>query len=115
MSISIGDNYSSFYLSQSQNTVNSKANSLESTLGNLENADDEELMDACKSFESYMLEQCFKALESTVQKDDEEDGSITNYMEYFGDTLFKSIAETSTEKDSLGIAQMLYESMKRNT
>jgi len=110
MSISIGsDSLNS--VSASLATSKAKTSSLETTLENSSSATDEELMDACKNFESYLLEQVFKSMKNTVMKSDEEEN---DYLAQFGDTLYEKVAEDATESQSLGIAQMLYESMKRN-
>lgn len=78
-------------------------------------ATDEELMDACKQFESYFLEQVFKEMEKTIIKADEDESSSTSQLEdYFKDEAIKEMAEQSTDQNSLGLAQMLYEQMKRN-
>ena len=74
----------------------------------IENASDEELMDACKSFESYFVEQVFKEMRKTVQSSDENE-----YTEYFGDMLYQEYSENIVDTGSFGIAQLLYESMKR--
>ncbi len=89
---------------------------LKDTLNNTDfsNATDEELMEACKSFESYLVEQVFKGMEKMIPKDDDESGS-SSYTEMFKDTLYQEYAEKATEQgDGLGIAQMLYKQMKRN-
>ena len=91
---------------------NTKADSIKNTLNNAESTD-EELMDACKSFESYMLEQVFKGMKSTVPKSEEEESN--DYMTQFGDMLYEEYAQSASEKESIGLAQMLYESMKRNS
>ena len=64
---------------QNQNTAETK---LKETIDGTDyaNATGDELLDACKQFEAYFLEQVFKEM----------------------------------EKQGLGIAQMLYEQMKRN-
>ncbi|MCR5279566.1 MAG: rod-binding protein [Lachnospiraceae bacterium] len=77
-------------------------------------ATDEELMAACKKFEAYFLEQCFKEMSKTVGKDEFESGSTSTLVDFYKDNLIQNIAEQSTEKESLGLAQMLYEQMKRN-
>lgn len=108
MSISIGTE--SLY----NKTLNSldKSNKLEKSLSNnIKGNTDEELMEVCKSFESYLVEQVFKKMEATVPKDDEEDGE---YVKYFKDMMYQNYAEDATNTQGLGIAQMLYESMKRN-
>lgn len=111
MDMSIGSNsinsISANYLKQT-----SKASGLEATLKNSENATDEELMDACKSFETYLLEQVFKGMEKTVMKNEEEEN---DYLAQFNDKLYEEYAGKATENGSIGIAQMLYESMKRNS
>ena len=51
------------------------------------------------------------------ENEDEESSSISSYMDYFGDTLTQEYAKSATESNNgkgLGIAQMLYEQMKRN-
>lgn len=74
---------------------------------------DDELMKVCKDFEAYFTEQVFKALERMVPEN--EESSSSTYMDYFGDTLTQEYAKSATEQGSgLGIAQMLYEQMKRN-
>lgn len=81
--------------------------------GKLENATDQELMDACKEFEAYFLEQVFKEMSKTVMSSDES-GSNGSLVSYFKDQTLTSIAKDSTEQNSLGLAKMLYEQMKRN-
>ena len=109
MSIGIGSD--SLYAA-SNNAVNSKAKTegLEATLNN-SSATDEELMAACKNFESYLMEQVFKGMQKTVPESDEKENP---YLAQFGDRLFEEYAEAATENEGLGLAQMLYESMKRN-
>lgn len=77
-------------------------------------ASDEELMDACKQFEAYFLEQVFKEMEKTIVKADEEDTSTSQLEDYFKEETIKELAEQSTDQNSLGLAQMLYDQMKRN-
>ena len=78
------------------------------------NATADELMDACKEFEAYFLEQIFKGMEKTIPKSDDGDSSTQNLLDYFKETTIQQLAEESTETNSLGLAQMLYEQMKRN-
>lgn len=111
MSIPIGSDsiysVSSNYLSNSV-----KTSKLEETLSNTSNATDEELMEACKSFESYMIEQVFKGMEKTILKDEDEEEN--DYLDQFGDKLYEEYAKEASKSGGLGIAQMLYDSMKRN-
>jgi flagellar protein FlgJ len=116
MSLSI-DNYASqigdLYSSTTGNS--SSTSKLESTLSSdLSEATDEELMDVCKQFESYFVEQVIKAMEKMIpENEDEEDSSVSQTVDYFKDTVIQDIASQSTESQSLGLAQTLYESMKR--
>lgn len=115
MSIGIGSD-SSFYNAAATMASTSKSstltNQLESKLaGNLENATDEEMMDACKSFETYLVSQVMKQVKETIGKSDDDEGE---YMNYFGDMLYEKYASDITESGELGIAQQLYEAMKRN-
>lgn len=76
---------------------------------------DDDLMKACKQFESYFVEQLFKEMEKTVPTDESEtSGSNSQLMDYYKDNLIQQYATESTEQKSLGIAQMLYDQMKRN-
>lgn len=111
MAISIGNE--SLYLQSMQNASAAKAEKLSSSLSNIEKgtASDEELMAACKEFETYLVEQVIKNTKSAMLDDEDSQGE---YMKMFGDKLNQSYAEMITETADLGIAQMLYESMKRN-
>ena len=111
MAISIGND--AFYLQSMQNASAAKTEKLSSSLSNIENgeATDEELMAACKEFETYLVEQVIKNTRSAMLDDEDSEGE---YMKMFGDKLNQSYAEMIAENSNLGIAQMLYESMKRN-
>lgn len=77
-------------------------------------ATDDELMDACKQFEAYFLEQVFKEMQKTVHLDESGDQSTSNLVDFFKDNTIQEIAKQSTNNNSLGLAQQLYEQMKRN-
>ena len=91
-------------------------NSLEDKINNkdLSKATDDELMDACKQFESYFLEQMFKEMMKTIPESEDTSSSNSQLMDYYKDEMVQQIASDSTEQNSLGLAQMLYEQMKRN-
>lgn len=97
---------------QATTTLNSSNNTgkLESSLKNTESMEDNELLDVCKSFESYFVEQMFKEMRKTVPNSEDSN----EYMNYFGDMLYEEYAKNITEGNGIGIAKMLYESMKRN-
>ncbi len=109
MGIAIGAD-SLFSLSANMAGDTSRVDGLEEKLKKSA-ATDEELMEACKSFESYMLEQVFKAMEKTVPETEDKGP----YVEQFGDRLYEEYSKQATQGSGFGIAQMLYDSMKRNT
>lgn len=80
----------------------------------LTQATDDELMDACKQFEAYFVEQMFKSMMKTVPKNEEMSASTTTLTDFYKDEMLRELAADSTETNSLGLAQTLYEQMKRN-
>ena len=96
------------------NAANQTASKLQDKLNSSDysKATDDELMDACKQFESYFLEQMFKEMMKTIPED--TSSSNSQLMDYYKDEMVQQIASDSTEQNSLGLAQMLYEQMKRN-
>lgn len=120
-------NYSDVY--------DSKAGSLTNKLTDTDysKASDDELMSVCKDFESYFVEQVLKSMEKMAKIDSEdedsnlftsmagiggtEDTSLNTLGSYFGDEMVSSYANLMTDSNhgkGLGIAQTLYEQMKRN-
>lgn len=92
----------------------SKTGKMEESLNKTyESASDEELMDVCKQFESYFLEQVFKEMVKTIPAS-EDSGSNSALVDYYKDNMIQELAAQSTEQNSLGLAQSLYEQMKRN-
>ena len=111
MSMDINTMYNQ-YITDTAST-NAKSTSLDKTLDkDMTNATDDELMDVCKEFEAYFLEQIFKGMKDTVVPA-EEDTSMT-MKDYFEDNMYQQYAKDATEQGNYGIAQMLYEQMKRN-
>ncbi len=78
------------------------------------NATDEELMEACKEFEAYFVEMMFKEMMKTVPESELTSGANSTLVDYYKDELVKDIAKESTNQGNLGLAQTLYEQMKRN-
>lgn len=104
------------YYSSIANQASASANAI-SNLSDEEirQKSDDELMEVCKEFESYLLEQVFKEMEKTSSIfGEDEDGSSSQLVDYFKDTTIAELASQSTEQNGLGLAQMLYEQMKRN-
>lgn len=107
---SISSMYNDIYTSASNQSASKLEGQLEKDYST---ATDDELMDACKQFEAYFLEQVFKEMMKTVPQS-EDSSSNSNMMDYFQDQMIQEFAADSTEQNSLGLAQMLYEQMKRN-
>ena len=108
----LSSSYSDIITSQAQNVQSKKFQN--SVSADYSNATEQELMDACKQFEAYFLEQIFKGMEKTIPKSDDGDASTQNMLDFFKDSTIQQLAEESTETNGLGLAQMLFEQMKRN-
>ena len=113
MDISGLSNIYTEYLNQQTDNVSSKK--MQDTVSkDYSKATDDELLDVCKQFEAYFMEQVFKQMEKTIIKDEESSGTTTALVDYFKDSALQELTKTSTETQGLGIAQTLYEQMKRN-
>lgn len=96
-------------------TKNQSTSKLENKLNtDLTQATDDELMEACKQFEAYFVEQMFKSMMKTVPKNEEMSASTLTLTDYYKDEMLRELATDSAETNSLGLAQTLYEQMKRN-
>ena len=101
------------YMNQQTDNVSSKK--MQDTVSkDYSQATEEELLDVCKQFEAYFMEQVFKQMEKTIIKDKSSIGNSTAMVDYFKDSALQELTKTSTETQGLGIAQALYEQMKRN-
>lgn len=115
MDIGSISSYTDFLTTQAQNT---SATKLKDSVDNTDytQASDDELLDACKQFEAYFLEMVFKEMQKTVDavKDENSLNTSNSMIDYFKDMTIQKLASTSTEVQGLGLAQTLYEQMKRN-
>ncbi len=106
---------SELLFTQMQNSKNdTKAVGLQNKLSgiNSQSATDEEMMEVCKEFEAYLVEKVFDRMKDAMTDSEEEE---SDYLSYFGDMMYQEYAKTIAENGELGLAQQLYESMKRNT
>lgn len=104
-------------LASAYNSYDAAADRLSGSLSkDYSDATDDELLSACKEFENYFIEQVFKGMEKMIPKSDDDESSYTSTMrDYFKDELISEYAALASEQgEGLGIAQMLYEQMKRN-
>ncbi|MBR4084687.1 MAG: rod-binding protein [Lachnospiraceae bacterium] len=96
-------------------TKNQSTTKLENKLNtDLTQAADDELMEACEQFEAYFVEQMFKSMMKTVPKNEDMSAATSTLTDYYKDEMLRELATDSTETNSLGLAQTLYEQMKRN-
>lgn len=82
------------------------------------NATDEELMSACKQFEEYFVEMTLKEVFKTVDlfgMNESTSNAMSTSKDLMKDSMVRTFAEKITEESNLGLAQQLYESMRRNT
>ncbi len=77
-------------------------------------ATDDELMDVCKQFEAYFVEQVFKEMEKTVPKSEGSLATDNQLVDYFKDNLRQKLSAEAADQQGLGLARMLYDQMKRN-
>ena len=106
----IGSLYSDYLTS----TATSSSN-LEKTLnGTGKKSSEDDLLNACKQFESYFYEQVFKNMEKAMVPKDESDANNT-LVNYYKENLIseysKSVVDQSGDNS---LSQQLYEQMKRN-
>lgn len=104
------------YKNNASSTTNGLQNSLSS---DFTKASDDELMAVCKDFEAYFVEQMYKSMEkmSKIDPKDEDSSSASAYVNYFKDEMYAQYAKSTAESNGgtgLGIAQTLFEQMKRN-
>lgn len=110
----VGSAYADYLTKQASGN---KASSLQNKLENSsESVDEKELMDACKEFEAYFMEQVFNSMLETTKvfSDEDENGYASKMVDYFKDFAVQELCSQVTEGDGLGLANTLYEQMKRN-
>ncbi len=108
----LNSNYTDYLTS---GVKNSQADALRDQLKtDYSKATDEELMNACKQFEAYFLEQVFKGMQKTVPESQFSSSSTSSLVDYYKDNMIQELAKQSTETNSIGLAQTMYEQMKRN-
>lgn len=101
----------------SKNTVAAnQASSLQSSLNIISSdSSEDELMQVCKDFESYFVEEVLKEIkESLTSEDDEEDSSTSTLKDYYMDNVIELVADQVVDEVGTNFTQQLYEQMKRN-
>ena len=108
---SIGDTYFTNYSADATDAVSDRVTNQIQNEGT-----DEEMLDACKQFEEYMIQQMLKSMEESAKVfSDDEDDSSGEYVEMFQDNYLSAIAEQMVNSgQGLGIAEQLYNSINQN-
>lgn len=109
-------NIASMYSDTYASAANQSASRLQDKVGSTDytKATEKELLDACKQFEAYFVEQLYKGMLKTIPKSEETSNYTSTIMDYYKDQMMQAMAEQTTEQSGLGLAQMLFEQMKRN-
>lgn len=109
-------NITGMYSDAYANAANQSASKLKDKLSGSDyaRATDDELMAACQQFEAYFVEQMYKGMLKTIPKNEETSNYTSTILDFYKDKMVQSIAEESTKQNGLGLAQMLYEQMRRN-
>lgn len=110
-------NITSMYSDVYANAANQSANKLKDKLNEADysQASEEELMNACKQFEAYFVEQMYKSMLKTIPENESMSGSGSTMLDFYKDKMVEGIAEQTAEQNGgMGLAKMLYEQMRRN-
>ncbi len=102
---------------QALSQATSANNKLDNTLSkDYTNSTDAELMEVAKEFEAYFLEQMFKSMEKMVPESEFTSSTTKTMTEYYQEKLLSEYASSATSEgqEGVGIAQLIYEQMKRN-
>lgn len=108
---SLNSSYADLYSAQKDSTATKLEGQLD---GDFSVKTEEELLGACKEFEAYFLEMMFKEMMKTIPENEDTSSYGSNMMDYYKENMMQELASESTETNSLGLAQMLYEQMRRN-
>lgn len=117
MDIAGMSDYTNYMVESNRNSTEALEKKLNSAAS--AEAEDKELLEACKEFEAYLWEQVFKEMKKTTKffsDDDDEEGYAGNMVDMFQDTFIREISSqvTSESQGANSLAQTLYEQMKRN-
>lgn len=109
----IGSLYTDYY---SKMARDSKTNRLSSNASkDMSGSTDEELMEVCKEFESYFVEQVLKqAMDTFTTGDEMSSGAMSTLQGFYKDNLVKEYSTKITDNEDMGLAKILYDQMKRN-
>ena len=110
---------SSAQADKAKTTINSVASSAADSTDKTEEekkAQSDQLMGACKQFESYLWEQVYKEMKKTsiTFGDDSSSDYGMNMVNLFMDSTIEEISSESVTEGPNSLAQSLYDQLKRN-
>lgn len=110
------DGIASFVDTGKNTAAANNASSLQGSLKNISSeSTDEELLQVCKDFESYFVEELLKEVkESMLDEDEEQDSSISTLTDYHMDSVIELMADELVDEVGTNFTQQLFEQMKRN-
>ena len=116
MSMSIDSMASMLNTTNTDATTNYNANALKKSLNGVSSdTSADELMQVCKDFESYFVEEVIKEVKKNLLPDDEEkDASLSTMTDYTMDFAVEKIADELIDQVGGNFPQSLYEEMKSN-
>ena len=115
MSMSIDSMASMLNTTNTDATTNYNANALKKSLNGVSSdTSADELMQVCKDFESYFVEQVIKQMKDTFTSDDDGDSTMSQYKDLYMDQAIETVADEMVDQIGESYTQTLYEQMKRN-
>ena len=115
MSMSIDSMASMLNTTNTDATTNYNANALKKSLNGVSSdTSADELIEVCKDFESYFVEQVIKQMKDTFTSDDDEDSTMSQYKDLYMDQAIETVADEMVDQIGESYTQTLYEQMKRN-
>ena len=115
MSMSIDSMASMLNTTNTDATTNYNANALKKSLNGVSSdTSADELMQVCKDFESYFVEQDNKQMKDTFTSYDDEDSTMSQYKDLYMAQSIETVADEMEDQIGECYTQTLYEQMKRN-
>lgn len=79
------------------------------------NKTEEELLEVCKDFASYFIEEVLKEVKENMTMEDEDtDSTMQSLTDYHMDSVIEDISDQLLDQSGNSYIQQLYEQMKRN-
>ena len=115
MSLSI-DGMASMLNTSNANMNNYNADKVQNSLNSVSTSTSEdELLQVCKDFQSYFIEEVIKEIKNDMTEEDEEaDSSVATLTDYHMDSAIELISDQVLDQSGASFTQQLYEQMKRN-